>query len=322
MGIVSRLETPMNPSKLLVPLALAAVAALGASPAAAQSAMFVHVVTAASIPVGASYATALHHPLLDGNAFVRVFVSQLLNPTGPSGFVNSHPVNVDFTDLGAPLGVRWIIMNRDVAAMPIGAAFNVWVTRPYTLPGAGADTFAHFTNATNINGNTTLLDHPDLNGFPGRTPIVTPLYNAPHKEVGVWYDELNGKWTIYNEDLGTFSNNAGFFVCTKPPCDTGFPASAFSDTTFFSCTAGNVAGNSCYLPPLHQRQAILLFNRVWDGVYLDRALGVWWSSIGWAVFTEDGSAMPVGVGLRVSRGMGIFESGFETGTTLGWQPAP
>jgi hypothetical protein len=68
--------------------------------------------------------TVFHHPLTDGNPDAIVRVTQNWNPGGVSGVYNDHQIGVWYT------GSDWSIFNQDLAAMPVGASFNVTVVDP------------------------------------------------------------------------------------------------------------------------------------------------------------------------------------------------
>ena len=304
------------------PLALAITCCLahpGApAPAGAQSAMFVHVATAANIPGASPWATVLDHPLLNGSGTAILFVTPNWNPSAPAGVYDPHSINVIY---GAHAPGRWSIMNRDVAPMPVGAAFNVWVARPQGVAGNGA-AFVHFVTAGNTSGSVTYLSNPALDGHPETRPIVTPLNNATHGEVGVWYDAAADRWTVYNEDQGALDINDAFFVCVDS-CATGFPLAQYRYNPVYTC-AGHTSGDSCYLPPGYTGNWNLLLTRVWQGTYFDHPLGVWRDTLAdqSAAFAEDQVPFDPGVDLRINASSGIYENGFETGTTFGWIVGP
>lgn len=65
---------------------------------------------------GSGQCTTLDHPATNGNPAAIVIVTQLW-----TGIYNPHPVGVYYS------GGKWLIFNEDLAAMPVGAQFNVLV---------------------------------------------------------------------------------------------------------------------------------------------------------------------------------------------------
>ena len=87
----------------------------------AASASFVH--RADTSNSTGSY-TYLDHSLTNGKRDAVLTVTQNWNPGGGRGVYNDHPIG---TRYDANLG-EWVVYNRDGAAMPDGAAFNVAVS--------------------------------------------------------------------------------------------------------------------------------------------------------------------------------------------------
>ncbi len=80
---------------------------------------------------------------------------------------NDHPIGVWY-DGGAN---KWAVFNQDLAAMPVGADFNV------LIPPTGADAFVHTATAANIAGHYTYIDHPLTNENPNAIVLVTQNWN-------------------------------------------------------------------------------------------------------------------------------------------------
>ena len=76
--------------------------------------------------------------------------------------------------------------------------------------------FQHTATAGTISGNLTRLDHPLLNDNPAAMVYVTHVYgpgsNVYVPAVGVYFDPVALRWTIYREDLGAMPANAAFNV--------------------------------------------------------------------------------------------------------------
>ncbi|MBP7866116.1 MAG: hypothetical protein KA419_09220 [Acidobacteria bacterium] len=76
--------------------------------------------------------------------------------------------------------------------------------------------FTHLTTTSNVNDNFTEINHPLLNGDPYALVFVTRNFitgAAYHNHVvGVWYNPLRDRWTIFNEDLASMHDGITFNV--------------------------------------------------------------------------------------------------------------
>jgi hypothetical protein len=285
--------------------------ALAAS-ASAQSAVFDHVATAATISGSRTYVS---HPLLDGRPNAVFFVTHHWNPPGQTPRYNDHSVGVVYVGLA---GSRWAITNRDNAPMVEGTTFTLWVPREGTV---GSFSYRHTTAAGDVLGNLTRLDHPSLNGHPELYLSVTPVFEdaEPDAEFGVWYEAGAGRWTIFRQDnLATMPTGLAFNVCVG---QCGIEAlAAVVDLT---CPENPTGSNVCTVlsSPSFTREYRLLLAGSWDGVYLDDPTGVYWSSspAGWGIFLEDTAAdMPEGARFIVKSTALVYRNGFESGDFFGW----
>jgi hypothetical protein len=169
--------------------------------------VFVHETTAANKVDG--YATLVEHPLTDNDPDAIFFVTQNWNPGGVGGTYNPHPVAVGYGDTED----QWAIFNTDLADMPVGASFNVFVPLP------GSNVFIHQTTAANRVLNGTYLDHPLLNNNPHARMLVTQNWTpnggagaSNDKVIGVWYDNNQDSWAIFNQDRSLMPEGASFNV--------------------------------------------------------------------------------------------------------------
>ncbi len=68
--------------------------------------------------------TRISHPHCNGKPGAILIVTYNFNPAGTAGTRNDRPVGIYYT------GTQWAIYNLDAAAMPVGAAYNVFVANP------------------------------------------------------------------------------------------------------------------------------------------------------------------------------------------------
>ncbi len=259
-----------------------------------SSDIFVHTATAGN-SAGAN--TKIDNALTNGHANAIIFTTPNLNPGGGAGVLNDHNIGVSFFDgVGA-------ILNQDGAAVPLNAAFNVLVPNP------DASVFVHKATATNILSHSTIIDYPLTNGHPNAIFLVTPNF-APggvcppplgcvpeDHPIGVFYDGSN--WRIFNQDGAAMPVDAAFnvfvpragagvFVHTATAGNTIFPDSTEIDNAL---TNGNP-------------NAIVVVTPNWNpggvgGMNNDHPIGVYYDSIKWAIFNQDGGAMSVGAAFNV-----------------------
>lgn len=314
----------MSPLRSACLLSVVTALLLPGTPVQAQSATIVHVVTAANRPVAS--VTVLDDPLLNDRPEALPLVSSIFNPDrGPSGVY----VNAELTVSYGYVPGRWVISGPPASTLAFGAGFNVWIPRPGAGNGNGL-TFVHTATLANSAGNVTQLDHPYLNFNPSAGFTVTKatasnggLNTHP---IGIAYDSGSGRWTIYNEDELPITNGTVLprYHVGLLFSGLGFPVSSFAAWGEV-CSADDVSLNVCYtdLPETNSRLNMLL-QRVHFGAYHPKALGLWWAEAYsvWAFYTQDQSAMPEGMTAYLMMTTGLFESGFENGTALGWIVTP
>jgi hypothetical protein len=158
-------------------------------------------------------------------------------------------------------------------------------------------------SAGNTSGYITWLDHPDLNGDPAAIFFIaqvltdTLVYND--HTVAVYYEPSNDSWAIFNEDGTAMDAGASFNVVIPPPG---------ADVFKHEATAGNTSLDATFLdhPALNDLAGAQFFvTQHWaalgSGVYNTSEIGLYYNSgTGrWAVYNEDGSAMPAGAGFNV-----------------------
>ena len=86
--------------------------------------VFVHKATVANIN---SNWTTIDNALTNGNPNAIVFVTPNYNPGDVGGTYDNHNIGVWYT------GSKWAIFNQDITAIPVNAAFNVYVFANYKL---------------------------------------------------------------------------------------------------------------------------------------------------------------------------------------------
>ncbi len=186
---------------------------------------------------------------------------------------------------------------RGVETLPLSSAAA-------GVPGAR---FVHLATATNTTDFTSYLDHPLTTGNPNAIVLVTQNYNPGgvgatynDHEIGVMYDITSGRWAIYNQDLADIPVGAAFDVLV-----VSIGAPAFVHTA----TAANIHNNHTHIDhPLTNGNpaAVVLVTQNLNpggagGTVNDHSIGVHYDGVEskWAVFNQDGVAMPEGAGFNV-----------------------
>jgi len=166
-----------------------------------DTSVFVHKATLANISLNG---TTIDYPLTNGNPNAILLVTPNYDPGDVGGTLDDHPIGLYY------IGGKWEILNQDTMAMPVGAAFNVFV--PTTGPGI----FVHTATPLNTGANLTVIDNPLTNGNPNTLIFVTPNYNpggvsaAPANfPIGVGYNNEIKKWAIFNQNGGSFTMPVG-----------------------------------------------------------------------------------------------------------------
>ncbi len=167
--------------------------------------------------------------------------------------------------------------------------------------------FVHRATDENSRGDYTYLDDPSINGDADAAVFATPTSGRAGKEdgaydhnIGVWYESEAQKWAIFNQDRAPVSGGATFQVVVPQE----------SEEFTHRSTPENISENSTYLDhPLAngKPEAVLSVTQNWNpgggtGVYNDHPVGIRYDAgrRKWAIFNEDGSAMPGGAAFNVA----------------------
>jgi hypothetical protein len=267
---------------------------LSSAAASAPGLAFIHTATAANT---AGHSTFIDHPLTNDNPNAIVLVTQNRNPGGVGGSYNKHYAAVYYRSAAK----KWAILNQDFAGMPDGAAFNV------LIPGTGADAFVHTARTGNIRMHGTYLDHPLFNDNPNAIVLLTQngspggaLVTFNNHPIELYYDGLEKRWAVVNQDRADMPDGAGFNVL--------IPAGGVG-VFVHRATAANIAGSRTYIDhPLtnDNPNAIVLVTKNLNpgGVgdtHNEHPIGVVYSNgeQKWAVFNQDLTSMPDGAAYNV-----------------------
>lgn len=240
--------------------------------------------------------TAIDHPLTNNNPNAIVSITQTLNPGGGGWVYNDHVVGVWYHD-----GIeQWAVFNQDLAAMPVGASFNV------SAPSLVSASFIHSADPGNTIFMTTYVDHPLSSGNPHAILFVTQNWNPGgaggvlnDHSVGTFYDSTRSKSGVFNQDLETIPEGASFNI-SIPAVDTS--------TFVHRATVNNISDNWTTIDhPLANGNPDAIIHTIQNhgpsgvlGVLNDHTIGVWYDGANWAIFNQDHTDIPENASFNVS----------------------
>ncbi len=168
--------------------------------------------------------TYIGNPSIDGDPNAVVLVA----PTPDRGSASASTATAGTSAYGHNIGVwyegadkkKWAIFNQDRAAVPAGTTFEV------VIPPA-SESFVHRAEPDNTFGNTTYLDDPLTNGSPGVPVSVTQNWNPGggggvynDHPVGLFYDEDEDRWAVYNLDEARMPEGAAFNIAVSKSAES------------------------------------------------------------------------------------------------------
>jgi len=186
-------------------------------------------------------------------------------------------------------------LRRFLLSLILGAlAAAVVVATPHHVLASGngdPQTFTITASSANVNyGYILYINNSITNNQPNLNLQVTQVWpsNYDAHPIGVWYD--GSEWTIFNEDIANIPLGTSFNVSVHVNGDPYFQVTA---------TTSNSSGDSMYINNAiinNTPNAKVWVTQDWTGTYDPHEIGVWYDSSRqqWAVFNEDGTAIPAG----------------------------
>ncbi len=172
-----------------------------------DSSAFVHVASAATIPLGLEHTSVIDNAAINNQPDARIFVTQNWDPPEGTTVYNNHVVGVYYT------AGRWRVFNEDFASMPLGAAFNV-MAAPIGSPNA----FLHVVIA-GVNTSPDAfsgLSHPLLDNNPCAVLQVTSTYDPNFtydaSTLSTGYDYFSRRWFLRHLDGAPMVAGAAYNV--------------------------------------------------------------------------------------------------------------
>ncbi len=198
-----------------------------------------------------------------------------------------------YTTTAAPL--RTVIFSQNQQAIATPRAFFVMDSNRH-------QTFSHVAEASNISGNLTTVNWAPLNGNLFAKPVVVqralPAGGVINdRAIGVWYDLLAGRWTIFNQDQSPMPAGAMFdIILPAPNAPYAFTAPAATATSLDLIIDHPLTNNSpC---------AAVFLTPVFQGVYVPSAVHARYRPTTngggrWTVLRGDGNLFQNGMDMHV-----------------------
>jgi hypothetical protein len=182
--------------------------------------------------------------------------------------------------------------------------------------------FLHTASALNILGDSSTLNNPATTDRPLDLVFATHNWNPGGEgglyndhAVGIYYQAsvsglgpagvTPGRWALFNEGGAAFGEGLAYNIMVTPPSDRAF----FHTTNATNTTGGSTYIDNEWLNGRLDRIPFILHNHspnsVYAGVDVTAPLGIDYDALQlqWAIFTEDGSALPEGVTFNVMVGL-------------------
>lgn len=187
---------------------------------------------------------------------------------------------------------RWLLLSLIIGSLVTAATL---FTSHRAFASNNGDPFVLTVTATASNtygyildiNNTLTNNQPALNVQ--ATQVWTSTYDV--HPTAVWYDRFDGEWTVFNEDIANIPLGTSFDISGQY---TG--GGRYLQVT---ATSSNISGDSMYINNAisnNKPNVAFLVTQDYTGTYDPHYVGVWYngSQQQWAVFNEDGTALPIG----------------------------
>ena len=180
-------------------------------------------------------------------------------------------------------GAEWSIFNEKQIAIDTNLAFNVLNAK------VNGTAFTHTVTGANSIDNVSLIDNSLLNDNPDAVFFISKtwdngVYDTAH--VGIWYDQTDLKWTVYNEDGFTPLEVNSTYNIFIPEAGTSY---------FKHVATGNYYITYLDDPLLNGNPDAKIFvvhdytNAPSTTGYINREIGVWYDGANWTIYNDDPS---------------------------------
>jgi hypothetical protein len=269
-----------------VAMAAGMLVAPGIAHADTKASHFVWTATSSNISTNG---TLINNLATNDEPGALLFVTPNFDPGGVNGVYDNSPIGV-YYDASAS---EWSIFNENVAAMPVDASFNVFVE-----PAATADAFTVTASASNIAGDTALIDSSATNDAPDAVLQATQVYNGAYNDnvAGVYYD--GSEWGVFNEGDVAMATGTEYNVLVGP-AEGGKTATLKGTRTNIAAAGGSAVSLGANATTAGDSNAFILDTPIWDpkgscGCKYDTSqTGVSYFPSQWNVFNQsEGTVTP------------------------------
>lgn len=257
---------------------------------------FVFKADASNIQPGINdHVAVIDHPLLNNNPNALVYAMHNWNPAGiSSAVIDNHPLGVLYT------GGRWTVYHTDFEAIPVNAAYNIFVTYPK------ANAYSIEVDDQNSTASTLHLSHSQLNNHTDAVFFAIENFNPSELIAGHTYG--NPTYAAYGSGVWNILRVGGPDYFADQAYNVFVP---YGNSFTHTVTAGSKPNpaETCINHPLtNGHRAAKVFAYVngtpegGGGYYLNIPIGVYYSTgrAQWCVYTEDTTFnMPLGTVFNV-----------------------
>lgn len=245
-----------------------------------------------------------------------LFATSNFNPAGGAGYAYDYILSSEHVD--GPVSLMSIEGLAATGSPIVGASFNVLV-----VGATSSCVWTHQTTGANTALSFTTFDRPYLNGNPSARFLVQELTSStdpsgPPSVAAFYESSAKFQWGLFNQNGSTMTLGRYFSIIDD---------SCFAGVNFFLSIPGcSTAGGRCYLshPAVDGRpDAVILVTPRWSSatnVFNSKAIGVRYDDAldQWAIFNQDGSAVPTGAEYFVGIVTTLYFNDFETGNSDAW----
>lgn len=149
--------------------------------------------------------------------------------------------------------------------------------------------YVHTATPENIEGNTSKIDHPDLNGNPDAHFVLVHNWNGNNTDgvynihvTGVYYDGAH--WRVFNEDLSNVEVGSKYNIYISDS----------SNYLVHEVTSENSSSNATVLDSSIGESDYVFATNYWDGIYNNHPYSTDFIAPNRFLYTPDPEPIPVG----------------------------
>jgi hypothetical protein len=178
-------------------------------------------------------------------------------------------------------GSEWSIYNETETAIDTNLAFNV------LNPQTNGISFTHTVTVANSYFNVSYIDNPALNNTPSAVFFISKswengIYDTAH--VGIWYDDVEGQWTVYNEDPSLYLQINSTYNIFIPDAATSFYKHTATSNSYITWLDNPLLNGNPYAKIFIVHDYT---NIPTSEGHINDELGVWYDGSSWTIYNEN-----------------------------------